>query len=410
MIDLLRNTILKGNALEVLKTLPDGCVQCVVTSPPYFALRSYLPDGHADKAQEIGLESTPAQYIARLVEVFSEIKRVLRRDGVLWMNIGDSYGSGEVGRHDSVQGRRIGRSLTTSKAARREQRQRVSSKQLLGIPWHVAFALQEDGWILRSDCIWHKPTAMPESVTDRPTKAHEYLFLFVKSERYFYDAEAIKEGVTGGAHVRGGGTHVKTVAPGQGIKANSSFESAVRHLVSSRNKRSVWSVYAEACPEAHFAVMPTKLVEPCILAGTSPLACETCGAPWRRIVEREGGTWEERKAKGAPGRYGLHGAKGITGGGPNGDLGSSASVTVGWQPTCRCQENTGGGRCIVLDPFMGAGTVGLVAAQLGRDYLGIELNATYIEMAEQRIRTGGKRQEKQLEAVGVEQPTLWAVS
>lgn len=471
MVDMSRNVILQGNALDVLRTLPTESVQTVVTSPPYYALRNYgLPPsiwGGSDNCEHIwgdwqeshdereariagktrttdrfygdgsrrydgnhqkhtagtfcqkcgawlgclGLEPHPSLYVEHLVMIFREVKRVLRKDGTFWLNLGDSYGSGEIGRHDSVQGRLIDGRPVTSKATERQRRAGFSSKQKLGMPWRAAFALQDDGWILRSDIIWHKPNCMPESVTDRPTSAHEYLFLFAKSERYTYDSEATKEGVTGNAHVRGGnGVGPKSAPAGSGIKSNSSFHAAVTQLVSSRNKRSVWSIATSPFAEAHFATFPPALVEPCILAGTTPCACEICGAPWRRIVDRSGGTWEERKEKGAPARYGLHGAKGIAGGGSNHDLGAPVSFTLGWEPTCRCKENTGAGRCVVLDPFSGAGTVALVASHLGRDYLGVEMNPAYIEMAEQRIRTGGKRQEKQLEAVGIEQPTLWAVS
>ena len=198
-----RNVIHAGDALEVLRTLPDCSVNCVVTSPPYFGLRDYGMDG------QLGLEPTPAAYVAAMVAVFAEVRRVLTDDGVMFLNIGDSYASGEVGRHDSIQGREIDGKRVTAKSGDVRQQAKVDTqlppKSLLGIPWRLAFGLQDDGWILRSDIIWAKPNPMPESVTDRPTKAHEYVFLLTKSPHYWYDAEAIQEratfageGVTGG--------------------------------------------------------------------------------------------------------------------------------------------------------------------------------------------------------------------
>lgn len=336
-----RNVILQGDVLDRLRELPNESVQCVVTSPPYWNLRDYGMPG------QIGLEATPDEWLARMVAVFAEVRRVLREDGTLWCNIGDAYASAW-----SCSRRNIIGNESPSDDDRRINRLAggLKEKDLIGLPWMLAFALRADGWYLRSDIVWAKPNPMPESVTDRPTKAHEYLFLLAKSQRYHYDAEAISEAVTGGAHARaarytkmpdgwdtGRGGHGSfhrrgrekgrrvTLAPGvtpksapagSGIKANESFHAATTQLVERRNKRSVWTIatqaFAEAHAEAHFATFPTALIEPCIAAGARA-----------------------------------------------GDL--------------------------VLDPFMGSGTVGVVCRRMGRDYLGIELNPAYVAMAGRRI-------------------------
>jgi DNA modification methylase len=313
-----RNTIIQGDAFEVLRSLPAEHVQCVVTSTPYYGLRDYGVEG------QIGLEETPAAYVAKLVEVFREVRRVLRSDGVAWVNLGDSYASsgksgtisdtsnlsrhGAHGYNPKMDNQVFGRASTPPG---------MKSKNLLGIPWRVAFALQDDGWILRSDVIWHKTNAMPESVTDRPTSAHEHVFLLAKSERYYYDAEAIREG----KQDRHYPTWEERKAAGEPIRRGDPGQSGhVTHFAglgahpAGRNKRNVWTIASQPYSEAHFATMPPKLVEPCILAGSRP-----------------------------------------------GD--------------------------IVLDPFMGAGTVALVALQHHRDYLGIELNPAYVELARDRIAT-----------------------
>ena len=259
-IDIELNTIHCGDNCDVMRQMPDVCVNICVTSPPYFGLRDYGHDG------QIGLEETPDAFVAKLVEVFREVRRVMRDDGTLWLNLGDSYSSG-------------GRTTTTtqtvrgdcSEEARRATNTRppvidgIKPKDLIGIPWRVAFALQADGWYLRSDIIWHKPNPMPESVTDRPTKSHEYIFLLSKSQKYFYDADAVREKggepremqekvVRGNPAERGAAW---CYAPGAtGFGANGT-----------RNKRSVWTVSTQPYSGAHFATFPPKLIEPCILAG-----------------------------------------------------------------------------------------------------------------------------------------------
>lgn len=318
--------IVNADVLAGLAELPDESVHCVVTSPPYWGLRDYGVDG------QIGLEATPAAFVARMVEVFREVRRVLRKDGTCWVNLGDSYandgkwGGSSGGKHvEALHGNTgIGRGKTTTG---------LKPKDLIGIPWRVALALQDDGWWLRSDIIWSKPNPMPESVTDRPTKAHEYLFLLTKAERYHYDADAIKEKA---AYPDGPNSPESIASPyGQGFTRNAPkvadgrkalhADTYSRHRSSidggqslqsepdgRRNKRSVWTIATAPFAEAHFATFPPELPEICIKAG-----CPV------------GGT--------------------------------------------------------VLDPFGGAGTTGLVADRLQRNAILIELNPEYAAMAERRI-------------------------
>ena len=309
----------QGDALTVLKTLPDESVHCCVTSPPYWGLRDYGCDG------QIGLEQTPEEYVARMVEVFREVRRVLREDGTCWVNLGDSYcgpPKGNPGVRGNINGgKRDGANNDLgSVAVDKSSLPGLKPKDLVGIPWRVAFALQSDGWWLRQDIIWHKPNPMPESVRDRCTKAHEYVFLLTKSARYYYDAEAVKEPFAderqgnpgrykwkhGAIGIAGGGPN--SLHKGDGIVDGWNAD----RKATGRNRRSVWTITTKPYSGAHFAVMPPDLVEPCILAG--------------------------------------------------------------------CPE---GG--IVLDPFAGSGTTLYVANKLGRLAIGIELNPQYITLAEQRL-------------------------
>lgn len=275
--------VLIGDSRETLAQLPDKSVHCCVTSPPYFGLRDYNAEG------QIGLEETPAEYVAQLVAVFAEVHRVLRDDGTLWLNLGDSWSvtstynaprssQGKFGRVDSPRQPR-------AKAD-------VKAKNLIGIPWRVAFALQDFGWYLRQEIIWHKPNPMPESVKDRCTKAHEHLFLLSKSSRYHFDHEAIKEPAVGGHSARAssfdrdGNAVSNHVLPGQSAAQHrarpsvkrggfsgkteamaASGQNAFRAVVEMRNKRSVWMVATKPYSEAHFATYPPELIEPCVLAG-----------------------------------------------------------------------------------------------------------------------------------------------
>lgn len=218
--------IFEGDALLILKKLPPQSVQCVVTSPPYWGLRDYGIEG------QIGLEESLHQFLNRLVAVFAEVKRVLRDDGILWLNIGDGYTSGNRG-YRAPDKKNPARAMSV----RPDTPEGLKPKDLMGIPWRLAFALQDDGWYLRSDIVWHKPNAMPESVKDRPTRAHEFVFMLTKSEQYAYNSDAIKEKTSVGDY---------------------------------RNRRSVWSINTQPTPWAHFATFPPALIEPCILASTRP--------------------------------------------------------------------------------------------------------------------------------------------
>jgi DNA modification methylase len=250
-----RHTLHLGDCREILQTLPEQSIHCCVTSPPYFGLRDY------GMTEQIGLEPTPEQFVAELVAVFREVRRVLRDDGTCWVNLGDSYNAYNANRgastsiSDGSAGRdhpQHSRGLTTTT---------LKNKDLIGIPWRVAFALQADGWYLRQDIIWHKPNPMPESVTDRCTKAHEYVFLLSKSARYWYDAEAIKEPAFKGAV--GSHFHAGKTATHQMGRSST----AERLDADNRNRRSVWTVATKPYKGAHFATFPPALVEPCILAG-----------------------------------------------------------------------------------------------------------------------------------------------
>lgn len=256
--------IYRGDCLAVLPSLTAQSVNCCVTSPPYFGLRSYIPENHPNKKLEIGNEKTPEEYIDKLVAVFRDVKRVLRDDGTLWVNIGDSYArnGGAVTRPGSTA--KAGNTRANVDTREKSNASDIGCKQkdIIGIPWMLAFALRADGWYLRQDIIWHKPNPMPESVTDRCTKSHEYIFLLSKSPKYYFDNEAIKEDAQPDNCVRNRDDTKLNNCPGRskmgGLKTNG-YEK--------RNKRDVWTVAAEPSTEKHFAMMPTSLVQPCILAG-----------------------------------------------------------------------------------------------------------------------------------------------
>ena len=252
-------SILVGDCIESMRGMAAGSVDCCVTSPPYYGLRDYGHEG------QIGLEETPGAYVSKLVEVFREVRRVLRDDGTLWLNLGDSYagsGKGAWANKDGGQKEVYIPDPDGPEARMNKTPIGLKPKDLIGIPWRVAFALQSDGWWLRQDIIWHKPNPMPESVTDRCTKAHEYIFLLSKSERYHYDADAIAEESVEPNRTRndrvGGSSHSER---GQHSEGGFTFGSETR------NKRSVWTVATKPYSGAHFATFPPKLIEPCILAG-----------------------------------------------------------------------------------------------------------------------------------------------
>ncbi len=413
-------TVYQGDALEVLRTLPDESCHMCMTSPPFFGLRDYgtgtwgggdaecdhtMPatgstqnKGNNGKAaqpfkdtcgkcgarridRQIGIEPTPEDHIAALVAVFREVRRVLRSDGTLWLEYGDSYMSGQGGRQTAagempLSGKRTdsepwnGQKGLTSKVL--TTRDGIyKPKDLMGMPWRVAFALQADGWYLRSDIIWSRPNPMPESVTDRPTKSHSYVFLLAKSPRYFFDQEAVRENGAEPERQR-----ADRIGGANGHKVHHS-EGAVMGTSATRNIRSVWTIPTASYPGAHFATFPPKLVLPCIKAGTSERGCcPECGAPWVREVTRGRVLDHEtcRDGKTMSGPYAKQAAI------RNGIL--PTSITTGWHPSC-----AHGGEpvpCVVLDPFAGTGTVGMVAQSLSRRAVLIDLNADYLAQCLER--------------------------
>jgi DNA modification methylase len=370
--------------------LADGSVHCVVTSPPYFGLRDYGTAG------QIGLEPTPAAYVAEMVAVFREVRRVLRDDGVCWLNIGDSYATGAGSARNpggSVFGKQNEAVATGSYPRCQPNRMPLPGlkpKDLIGIPWLVAFALRDDGWYLRQDIIWAKPNPMPESVTDRCTKAHEYVFLLAKRPRYYYDAEAVKEpfqtdpkeNYPARAKVCGRGDQSSSCAP-IGAPQRDKSGGYPPSPSGMRNLRSVWSIATTPYPGAHFATMPPELARRCIRAGTSERGCcPACGAPWERILERTAAVIHRSGRGEAMGRFSQTAASGTM-------VSPPASRTIKWVPTCgrRCPD-VPPVPCVVFDPFNGAGTTGMVAAQEGRRYVGFDLSDDYIGQARRRIADG----------------------
>lgn len=369
-------TVHVGDCRAVLATMEPESVHTVVTSPPYWGLRDY---GHGD---QLGLEPTPEQYVENMVAVFREVRRVLRSDGTLWLNLGDNYASqgGPIkeggGINDILGGKPEWQDYNRSRKAPTG----VKVKDLVGIPWRVAFALQADGWFLRSDIIWHKPNPMPESAKDRPTKSHEYFFLLTKSPRYFYDAEAVKEEAAG--YSRKGGT--KTSTAGGNTTNGVGSKSLHQMAVGGRNRRSVWKVATQAYKGAHFATFPPALVEPCVLAGTSTMGCcPNCRTPWKRVTKVTKYTPEIVEAGvRAVDASRADKTRKLSGAAYNAQ---HRVETVGWKPNCVCSPIRPPVPCLVLDPFSGTATVGAVSLKHGRRYVGLDLNRDYIALAEQRL-------------------------
>ena len=370
--------ILRGSCLDTLKTLPEQSINTCITSPPYWGLRDY---GESD---QLGLEETPEEFVENLVQVFREVKRVLRDDGTVWLNLGDSYSSsGEVGRKDKQKYGGISKveHLHSGKV------KSLPSKNLVGIPWRVAFALQADGWYLRQDIIWHKPNPMPESVRDRCTKAHEYIFLLSKSPKYYFDNEAIKEDSKYyGKDNRSGKGRMEY----KGVKFEDKDELIQQSFVTideKRNKRSVWTVTTKSFEGAHFATFPPDLIEPCVLAGCPLEVCAECNEPYVRQIESKKVNRDEldvNDPRYRPNTY--DGAyKDING---KADAGYRSTIDMGLQKQCDCKtDKTKSGT--VLDPFGGSGTTAQVALGNSRDAVLCELNDEYIEIAKQRIAPHG---------------------
>ena len=424
-----------GDVLEVLPTLPAGFAQAAITSPPYWGLRDYgvrprawggdpscrhrwgpaergrrtdmLPADEGSSRSRLGrdsrqggaglaggrfcqrcsawkgclgLEADPGLYVEHLVLVMREVRRCLRPDGTLWLVIGDSFAAARSYQVPDSIGHDPGGDLPIQVPPD------LKAKDLVGIPWRVAFALQADGWWLRSDVVWHKPNAMPESVRDRPTRAHEFVFLLSPSARYHYDAFAVREPDKGG---RSGNGYAR--AERLSYRDAAGPRGQARQWVGGggRNRRSVWSIPTQCFKGAHFATFPEALAEVCLLAGTSPVACRSCGAPWHRVVSSRRlldgahelhGSWTTENRRGRSGRalqptgYGHERVK-------------VERETIGWEPSCPHKDP--GARCAVLDPFAGAATTGLVAARHGRDFVGVELSGAYARMARRRLREAG---------------------
>lgn len=324
-----------GDALSTLQNFESNSVNCCITSPPYYGLRDYGADG------QIGLEQTPSEYIEKLVAVFREVRRVLKKDGTLWLNMGDSYagsGKGAASYPDNAKKYKQGtnKGMLGAAATTKIKSPEYKRKDLMGIPWRLAFALQADGWYLRQDIVWYKPNCMPESVKDRCTKSHEYIFLLSKSDKYYFDYEAIKEPAVGYNNIPPAGSkgtltpnsrrrkgNSKTFRSGGAYTNNQTFNNSTdakressgnaENITGLRNKRDVWSVSTRGYKEAHFATFPEKLIEPCVLAG-----CPV------------GGT--------------------------------------------------------ILDPFLGSGTTAVVAVKNKRNCIGIEIKPQYACMSKRRIK------------------------
>lgn len=369
--------ILVGDVRESLRDLPSDSVHCVVTSPPYWGLRDY---GVGHDAGEIGSEPTFAEHVDVIVSLFEEVRRVLRPDGTCWFNYGDAYASGspraangnKPGANHNAGFRsspRYSESPTLGTPAG------MKPKDLLGMPWSIAFALRDAGWWLRQEIIWAKPNPMPEPITDRCTKAHEHVFLLAKSARYFYDAEAIREPAEYGySEMPDGNYDGRAKSGSRGAKVAGTTRGA--NPEAGRNARSVWTITTKPFPSAHFATFPPELARRCILAGTSEKgACAECGAPVRRVVEASGGcigrSWHDHDGDAVKGQRREESFDGYK------------RETVGWEPSCECGASTS--PCVVLDPFGGAGTTGLVADRNGRDAILCEINPEYAQMARDRI-------------------------
>jgi DNA modification methylase len=491
-----RFELICGHVTESLRAMPAESVHCAITSPPYWGLRSYgtepqvhggdpdchhewgdperapwanaLPGPNGRKKNteatrqrsrmtgqacvhcsawlgELGNEPTVMLYVEHLVEVFREVRRVLRPDGSLWLNLGDSYvtGAGRVGprpgggeRGDRWVGNRAHRASYHGKHAKmgdqmgpmtqpnRLPQPGLKPKDLAGIPWRVAFALQDDGWYLRSDCVWNKPNCLPESVTDRPSKSHEYFFLLTKRERYFYDKEAVREDLAPSSVRRGKYPHnsaFKGQFAGSPVEDRYPDGKKIERMgdtydASGRNKRTVWTVALRSTKTKHFASFPPDLVVPCVRAGTSERGvCPTCAAPWLRVIRK-------RRYATRPGLDPKTDPTGLS----HRDPGRHCTEVklLGWRPSCGCYEAryleempryarlvARGGSikrlrkrlrlykkkypapdswqtvpAVVADPFNGTATVGAVALAEGRDYLGIDLQPRYIEISQGRLQ------------------------
>lgn len=363
--------ILTGCCLTELRKIPEKSIHCCVTSPPYFGLRDYGVDG------QIGLEPTPEQFVETMVAVFREVRRVLRDDGVLWVNLGDSFGT------KILDG--------------------IKPKDLMLIPTTVAAALRDDGWYLRDSVIWHKPNPMPTSQQDRCTFAYEYVFQLTKSKRYYFDMERVREEATyapsGTPKTRG-----RTAYSGAKTRGTDRDSNGGLHSSASRIPRNVWTISTQGFKEAHFATYPEKLLDIPIKSSTSEIGCcPACGTPHKRVVEkvrrptRPGEKTKVKMPDGWDTGDGGHGSFHRDGrekgeyretaevGNRDPERHVTETVTTGWMHDCECGDLFDPVPCTVLDPFCGSGTSGVVAMRYGNDFVGIELNPEYTEIAHRRI-------------------------
>lgn len=369
------NSIIQGDCLEVMRAWPAACVHCCVTSPPYWGLRDYGVDG------QLGLERTPDEYIANMVKVFREVRRVMRDDGTLWLNIGDSYCASAKGNLNGQDKSGLTSTRTQKNSPVGVDKSRINGmkqKDLVGIPWMLAFALRDNGWYLRQDIIWHKPNPMPESVRDRCSNSHEYIFLLTKSEKYFYDQFSILEPVAESSRERLAQDVENQNGSSRAHGAKKQCMKAISREggVEQRNKRSVWTVATRPNKSAHFAVFPPALIEPCILAGSPEECCSSCGTPYKRILKRT------RVAT----RPGLDTKTADRDPLEIGNRDPQRHVTkvqhLRFDPCCRCDAGKTSGT--VLDPFSGSGTTAQVAQKNGRHYVGCELNPEYLPLSTAR--------------------------
>lgn len=383
--------VLVGDCLVSLRNLPDQSVHTCVTSPPYFGLRDYGHDG------QIGLEDTPDAFVERLVDVFREVRRVLRDDGTLWLNLGDSYAANRSYQVNSTKGGLKHGPGQSAGGKASKVPSGLKPKDLIGIPWRVAFALQADGWYLRQDIIWHKPNPMPESVRDRCTKAHEYIFMLSKSPKYYFDSDAAKEPAVGNPS---GNKLRKSRPTQQALRRGDQCGSVPWEGGAERNRRSVWSVTTKPFKGAHFATFPPDLIEPCILAGAPERCCSNCGAPSQRQTSREttfeGGSGKAGRTSDEVNSSGKWAGKQY---GTNLKLGPTVrTTTIGWKPTCECAAYHVGGT--VLDPFGGSGTTAGVALLHGRNAILCELNPEYAALVDNRVRSIANIETPKLSAFG----------
>lgn len=363
-----------GEVTEELKKLKKDTVDCIVTSPPYYQLRDYSND------RQIGLESTPEEFVEKLVGVLRECRRVLKINGTCWINIGDSYSSsgGSGSAEYSKKHKQFGKVIEQgTRVLPRKPTGNIKPKDLIGVPWMLAFALRNDGWYLRDCIIWAKGvsfvpnysgTVMPESVEDRCTKGYEFLFMLTKNKNYYADMVGVRE-----KGIYPSGTRA---AKGSGLRMGNRRPAEYAEYSGTRNLRNVWCINTEPSNLDHFASYPKKLVEPCILISTSNKGyCNNCGKPWIRIIEKPKSISKVRSGDVGMG-YKLQEF-----------LNNNPITTKGWKPTCNCNDKVIPGT--VLDPFCGSGTTGVVALSKQRNFIGIDLNSEYLNIAHKRIKSLG---------------------